>query len=237
MGYLMKRLKTTILAATLLLSTTSVQAGFVHTDWKANGDQKATLHEETGIEWLKLDSTVGLSINQTESLLATTYDGWRLPTGDEVELMISDMLAPLFFDGGQTSYDSGSQYDVYGSIWLQWMSIAINGSGHHFSHGFYFDETTLLSGVEQTYTNSRTGIYHNWVMSASTDRDTALERVSVFLVSDGGTTLSSQLDPSINANNINAPVADVSTAPTTLGLMGLALLGFTVRRRSTATLK
>jgi hypothetical protein len=43
------KLKTTLIAATLLLSITSAQAALVESDWKSTGDALATLDTETGI--------------------------------------------------------------------------------------------------------------------------------------------------------------------------------------------
>jgi hypothetical protein len=76
-----------VLFAALSVSA-SVNAGFTHVDWKVVGDSKATLHQETGLEWLKLPNTNKKSINEVMSELATTYAGWRMPTNTEVEVMI-----------------------------------------------------------------------------------------------------------------------------------------------------
>jgi hypothetical protein len=70
----------------------------------------------------------------------------------------------------------------------------------------------------------------------SNDYNFSRSTAGVYLVSDGGTTLNSQLDPSLNINNDNAPINDVY-APSLLGLMSLGLLGFSARRRSSNTSK
>ena len=54
------------------------QADLVATDWKTSGDALATLHEETGIEWLKLYNTLDNSI---EEALSQTGEGALLMLG------------------------------------------------------------------------------------------------------------------------------------------------------------
>lgn len=56
------------------------EASFIKTDWQVAGDRKAVLDSTTGIEWLNLTQTNGLSVNQVISQLDTTFKGWRLPT-------------------------------------------------------------------------------------------------------------------------------------------------------------
>lgn len=62
----------------------------------------------------------------------------------------------------------------------------------------------------------------------------------VYLVSDGGTTLSSISNPNLNINNPNAPVNQVPDAPADVpvnagfGLLGLALMALGLRRRKSA---
>jgi hypothetical protein len=65
------KLKTTFIAVALLLSATSTQAALVETDWTNTGDALATLDTDTGIEWLDLTQTLGMSINQAEGLIAS----------------------------------------------------------------------------------------------------------------------------------------------------------------------
>ena len=71
----------------MLFITSTAQAGFLETDWLVTGDSKATLHEETGIEWLKLTETTGLSVNQViaQTDVGGKYAGWRIPTAQDID--------------------------------------------------------------------------------------------------------------------------------------------------------
>lgn len=58
---------------------------------------------------------------------------------------------------------------------------------------------------------------------------------SIYMVSDGWTTLSSINDPSLNINNANAPVNNATSvpAPATALILATGLFGFSARRRKT----
>jgi hypothetical protein len=236
------KFKNTLIAATLLLSITSAQAAFVQTDWSTTGDALATLHEETGLEWLNLSETNNMSINGVQALLDTTYSGWRLPTRSEVSTMMNDVFSEVTIS--EERFSQQVYYPVYnpsiGSDHLFFQTI-----GHDASRairGLYInDQYGQRESETSTYTVLFAGMYY-----LTTSRATALNinansptsiagedyftgQYGVYLVSDGGTTLSSQLDPSININNAAAPINDVS-APALLGLMGLGLFGFAARR-------
>jgi MYXO-CTERM domain-containing protein len=229
------KFKNTLIAATLLLSITSAQAALVHTDWKTAGDQQATLSEETGLEWLKMQNTANMSINQIKSQLDTTYAGWRLPTNEEVGDLVTAHFSTMTLSASRTS--SGEETSVaQGNSWLTFMSATYTSASVGTSYGLHTDGSnsgSLTGGY--TYTDPISTHVYNDDRNPGYTLDYAHVYYGVYLVSDGGTTLSSQLDPSINANNANAPVSDVS-APALLGLMGLGLFGFAARRRSSTTL-
>jgi hypothetical protein len=222
-------LKKLALSATLILSTSFANAGFVNTDWKVDGDAEATLHQESGIEWLKLNHTAGMSIDNVVSQLDTTYEGWRLPTKMEVTELISDLLSPHTFNDAARTYDS-TDYLGYPGWWISKMGLTRRTPGS-FSSSFGMhmdgDGGVVITGAQKSETNSYARIYHNqnFGISGTTYRTVAY---SVFLVSDGGTTLSSQSDPAINANNASAPINDVPVA--LAGLLSFIGL-FAARRR------
>lgn len=88
-----------VIALTLAFLSFPSLAAFQHADWLADGDKKATLDTESGLTWLKLGNTVGKSILTVESLLSSTYKGWRLPTASEVEQMMNNFFTYSFNDG------------------------------------------------------------------------------------------------------------------------------------------
>jgi hypothetical protein len=221
------KLKNTLVAATLSLFITSAHAGFVHTDWKAEGDNAATLHEDTGIEWLKLTNTFMMSIEQVSS--NAEFDGWRLPTPTEVNTLMNSILG-LDFVVGEKTYrapTSGNKQAWAGPAWNPLLGAIRDGN--YYSTGAHLDGNDELTSTGVVYQSSfgNSTIIHDY--EPYPDGKERHYR-GVFLVSDGGTTLSSRQNPNINANNANSPVANVS-APALLGLMSLGLFGFAVRRR------
>ena len=65
-------------------------AELIETDWKAGGDALATLHEETGLEWLDLTQTDGMSIDQVAAQTGEggSFEGWRIATFDEIDTFV-----------------------------------------------------------------------------------------------------------------------------------------------------
>jgi hypothetical protein len=241
MEYVMNRLKAIIVAATMLLSTTSVQAGFVESDWKNPGDALATLDTDTGIEWLDLTQTNRMSINQVESLTGagSTFDGWRLPSRAEVTQMMVNAFPSI-----ASKVQGSGKFSVTNSTTLSESNEFQNvfgkkyASPYQWSFGFFKNDSgegssVLRSGAVNIRTSGSSPIQSNASTLESYADNSAYH--GVYLVSDGGTTQSSQLDPSINSNNVNYVAANVS-APALLSLMGLGLFGFAARRRSSTTL-
>jgi len=221
-----------LLVATAFFSV-NVNAGLIHTDWKVDGDKRATLVEETGVEWLKLNNTAGLSINQV--LSSGNYEGWRLPTVDELDNFITTFFAPLVFSDNNTYYPSSSAYRPYNLAWNSWMGIVHADANYYRSYGYHVNENGLAvySGVSLSrFNTSLANIFVGTGTPSTLDISSAYN--GVFLVSDGGTTLSSLNDPSLNANNANAPinnpVVDVSE-PAGLGVLAAGLLGVMFARR------
>lgn len=100
-----------ILMMVVLLSSASAQADFIETDWNNTGDALATLDTETGIEWLDLTQTKGMSINRAEGLTGAggIYEGWRLPTRNEVtQMMVSAFPSEAFKVQGSGGWYSNS---------------------------------------------------------------------------------------------------------------------------------
>jgi hypothetical protein len=106
--------------------------------------------------------------------------------------------------------------------------------GYSRSYGMFINDNKALGGGDILYYGvvARTDNKGNLITNLSVkDENTLLFDAGVFLVSDGGTTLSSIENPSLNINNANAPINQVPL-PTTLGLLGLAVSGMSFRRRS-----
>lgn len=104
----MQFLKKFFLAAAISTTAVSAQAGAVFGDWKVSGDNNAILHEEAGIEWLRLNETDGMSVNYVLSQTGAggEFAGWRMPTADEVSTFIGSFYP---------DYDTSQEYRRYSS--------------------------------------------------------------------------------------------------------------------------
>jgi hypothetical protein len=216
-----KTLPLIVLLAGLFCST--AHAGFISTDWKNSGDKLATLHEETGTEWLDLTQTDGLSINYVMSQLGAggLYEGWRLPTANEVHAMMSSILSDYSSYFRQNVYTTDHVYlsptnGASAQVLNFWAlfgrtQIQFNDVGGAF--GMYTDGGRTLLAGPQNGRNEGTGrdrIIYNYILPNTSYSHNAY---GVFLVSDGGVSLSSKLDPSININNPNSPAAQTPDEP------------------------
>jgi len=235
-----KNIKLAVCGLSLILSS-QVHAGFVKTDWLSDGDNLALLHEETGIEWLSLGVTDYMSINQVKGLLDTTFAGWRLPTYNEVNYAIGTFWG-LDFEAlnNQTFYPSSAAGESLAMSFESVFGQTARYSGSTFSFGLYESDTeenvALMSGSRYTHVSGYNTIVYD--DNPSGTHDGFHEYYGVYLVSDGGTTLSSLNDPSLNINNpnapINNPVSEVSE-PAAATLIGLGLLSLFIRRKTKKT--
>lgn len=221
--------KTTLAAllAALSLYAPSSFAALQYSDWKVAGDQQALVDTETGIEWLRLPNTKGMSMYQVKQLLATQFSGWRLPTAAEVEQMM-DNYYPYTFNVGQTVY----QWTTNDPLVKQWVTLfgptsyfLNSGAETAHSYGMYYgnpDPYNLhiqMSGAtfQDSWTAKnvhtyRSNIYEDYSSVDYREMYTSTT-IGVFLVSDGGVTYSSLQNPTLNAMNPNAPVNNPVTPP------------------------
>lgn len=240
---LTKYLLPTALAATLLFSMNAT-AGFVETDWQVIGDKKATLHQETGLEWLDLSVTGGKTINEVKAMLTTSLIGWRLPTFNEIK-QLAAALAPV---KQSPEYHYGTGAGVYAN---EFKMLGANIPNYYYgiyekdndSYGLSLYTTAspaanTLTSDAYFYLGYRLKDHSGAYRGGSTGLDVYRVYEGVYLVSDGGTTLSSISNPTLNANNPNAPINNTPvaavSAPAVFGGMALslmALFGRNKRRR------
>lgn len=236
-------LKLLFVSAIILVSSVS-HAAFVLGDVREEGDELSVLDTKTGIEWLNINETMGLSIDQVASELDSTYLGWRFPSVEEVD----SIMAEIYGQTGRTIYENTSSLNYFntmaryfgfnqrGTI-LEAKAMYYNGDYGESSYG---SSEFLWSGfTASTINNKRTIIRHRNLLVES---DVGSIGVGVFLVSDGGVTLSSIANPEINSNNANAPinggtipggnVSDVSSPTGPLSMMVcLALITMRLKRK------
>lgn len=213
----MNNLNKIVLASILALSSVSSNAEFIKGDWKNAGDNLSVVDSESGIEWLNLNQTIGMSIGTAQGLLDTTFAGWRLPSQDEVATMMTN-ISGFDFSGEayKTWYGHTSLYENVAREMTLALGATKISSEKTFSAGLSLSNDgssalkneALYDHVSTTY--GQLNINRNPIPVSY-----ASSYMGVYLVSDGGTTLSSLADPSINANNPNSSVP----LPATLGLL------------------
>lgn len=203
------KLFASIAIATVFMSA-QAQAAFTTTNWKSNGDGFATLDQSTGLEWLDISRTAFWTPGQVLSAMNTggSLAGWRLPTPSEVTTMMNNWFAQSWSGFGITHYSGypSSVINFYNTFGVT-RAIGESSNGHRWGVGFYFNGTTM----------SGAGVYHRnswgdqsgqaWVNDPTsyTAASGAMDGAGMFLVSDGGLTLSSKNDPSLNVANPNSP--------------------------------
>ncbi|MCB5226492.1 DUF1566 domain-containing protein [Alishewanella sp. 16-MA] len=218
-------LKKLLVIATLVTGLISGQASaaFVATDWKSIGDGLATLDTQTGLEWLDLTETGGKSINEVKALLDTVYAGWRLPTHDEIKTLAVSLfptIEPRKDVFSNATVSSTAEQRATHSMFGQ------NVTGHTYG---YYEVSGSTYGFSSRQVNGA-AVWFSYHYATNLDKKRNYE--GIYLVSDGGTTLSSINDPTININNPNAPInmADVS-APAGLAAAGVLILMMGARRK------
>ena len=213
----MKRLLT---AALLTLSFAS-HAELVSTDWKTEGDALATLDTETGIEWIDLSETDGMSINTVLSMTSAggKFEGWRLPTEDEVLTLFDAAFTGTFVTGPNTSAPKFKEQILAFHELFGYTSYNIDRA-----YGLYEQDNgnVVLMGVR----NNETVFFKHSESPYSADFSKSM--YGVFLVSDGGDTISSINNPALNMMNANSPY-NVPLAGS--GALALLALGAGVRRK------
>jgi hypothetical protein len=200
-----------ILALSALVFSLNANADFVQSDWLTENDNRATLHEETGLEWLKIDNTGGYSINDVTS--DADFAGWRIPTSSEVQTIMSAVFTSINFDEpNKTMHTNGTAAEV--DKWFEVMGLGIetdiSNEPNKITYGYHWDGSqsdVVFSGL-RSYSN--TYVFDNYA-SSNYNADRSHAFWGVFLVSDGGTTLISQGgNASASAPSSDVPILFIS---------------------------
>lgn len=211
----MKRILT---AAALVALSFASHAELVSTDWKTAGDELATLDTETGIEWMDLSETDGLSINTVLSMTSAggKFEGWRLPTEDEVLTLFDAAFTGTFVTGSNTSAPKFKEQILAFHELFGYTSYNIDRA-----YGLYEqdDGDVVMIGVRNNET-----VYFNF-SEARYSTSFSHDVLGVLLVSDGGDTISSIDDPSLNIMNPNSPYNVPIAGSGALALLALGAVG------------
>lgn len=241
-------LKQTLLAASLLLSASS-HAALSQADWTTEGDSKALIDTRTGFEWLDLTVTDGMSISSvlSETTSGGLFEGWRLPTITEVLGLLQTAFNREF--STNQILDVPTAYGVLDNEFSR--AIGVNhttgktSSYTNYALGMVMDPSGVVRYAGTS--NVRYGMMKIYagISVASGSADTVAPEYGVFLVSDGGQTITSMRDPNLLINNPNAPINQVPTEPgveppqvpadvPAVGLFALPFFALLFRRKSTS---
>jgi len=244
-------MKKVIVATALLLTVNAASAGLIRVDLSSAGSQGVTLDTDTGIEWLGLSNTLGMSMNEA----LTAFSGWRVATQFEVGTVINKVLAGEAYENffgsalqsGYGQIDYGSSRNSYYVQFTNKMHSVFQGGNTapasdgrflRVADGLHINDVTgglIRSGTTIASNRYYQRIYFNRGLGISLPDIMDYKRAdaSVFLVSDGGRSFASLQDPTINANNANAPInnATAVSEPGALALLGLGLMGLAVSRK------
>jgi hypothetical protein len=219
----------TVSLLAIILTSSIAQAGFVDADWLAEGDKKILLHENTGLQWLKLANTRGQSINSVVAGMSTNYANWRLPTNDEITAVMQSMWSPV--GGTDLQYHlrtNRANGDARGMLqFTRTFGTGSTAAATH--HGLYTDE----DGIVRRFGGYINGADTRYVISYALENQSTYSESSVltklggvFLVSDGN----AEYTPSDGngtgggdqpVNNVMAPFAG-GVLLLMLGISGLA---------------
>ena len=211
----MNKFKKLLLITSIALASMGANAELISTDWKTTGDNLVTLDTETGIEWLDLTQTIGMSINEVEGLLNSTFEGWRLPTVSEV----TQMMMTAFSSQVEAVQATGSWSVTSASVdneadnFMALFGTTYASGTYDYSLGLIKNDvvdathSALTSGSMDRASDDYLILFSN--SNTSSDLDYASELSGVFLVSDG-----SETPPQ------NVPVSAA------FSLLGLGLIGF-----------
>lgn len=239
--------KSVILSAFILaagLVSAQANAALMQTDWKLAGDGLSSIDTESGIEWIDITLTRSYSINTILPELAAggKFYGWRLPTEAEVKSLVTNAFGnhvldiPTLMDGHLT--DIGFTISD-----VQHFTRTIGGGAYgtvgYLYGGAYFKRDDGKQGVSGFIVHNKTGTYGRYSnpSTATTSNIVPSSYHGVYLVSDGGLTLSSKNNPTLNIKNPNSPInqnpevsADVPVHAG-FGVLGLLLMLFGLRRQ------
>jgi hypothetical protein len=151
--------KTKILAiatTAVMLFSASANAEFILMDWEEEGDQQIAYDDATEMEWLTLSNTLGMSLNEVLSETADggLFDGWRLPTADEVQTMMENIYPDAAISDTNTTiiaesstYTGGEDFNVdERDAWENALGFryytAYNGSDRYWAgYGLYLNDS------------------------------------------------------------------------------------------------
>jgi len=195
-----------------------IRANFSSTD--GTFTSLTNIDADTGLEWMQVRSTLGLSFNEVTAMLDTTLLGWRTPTNEEVELFFTNNFKNINITGNTSRYaytSYGRATQGYKDSSRQFVPVYGMNFSRHDSTGFalYKDEDNILRRIGASESGSFYFNIHGLEDTRSFDDDYKNVAYGVLLVSD----------------SLQVTVPE----PATLFPFGLALMFMVLRKFKTAS--
>jgi hypothetical protein len=212
----MNFLKLTLLSLTFLCSI--AQASLVQWDAFTLDDGKAVKDQSTGLVWLDLDLTAGLTYKQA----ASSFAGWEYATSTMVESLLEGIFTNINFSGPlglvyQFEQNCANTSSCYQTAKL-WQSLfgSITGSQYYqqYSYGLYADVDNIIRMGGAYVNGSGSANRYGSEFSSTFLNDLAAPLYGSFLVK------SDSIAKTITLSNL--PVIQAS-APSSFALLCLVL--------------
>lgn len=191
----MNFLKIALCAFTLSISAVS-HAELVSSDHAVYGSNKITTDTTTGLKWLGLDVTQGMSVNEAKEFITQSGGAWRLPTENEVihymqELVKHDTLS-FEVNRNQPQPISTSDNSIMKANMAK-IGITFQNGNDIYSFGWHVtmidgQEAVLSSGFQGRFTTGNTHYFGNLgtYQPSMVDADLKMSEAGVFLVAVEG---------------------------------------------------
>jgi hypothetical protein len=210
----------TCVAALIAVSAQGASAAFL-TSSSAFGSNSLVTDTLSGLTWLNLDVTQGMSFNAVSQGLATDplYADFRVATRGEVDALFGD--GGFYVNSGVIG-DTNPTRLASGAAFASAFNGVMQSNGTEFFQGYLGDALSPIDPAHGVFSLWRAGVGFN---PAST--------TVAFAFDDGTGPVSSQSDPGTGTWLVAKSTVSPVPEPATYALMlaGLAVVGAAVRRR------
>ena len=191
--------KKVLLVGAIVLASAGANAELVNSDWSTSGDGSSVYDDVSGLTWLDLTVTEGMSYSDAGDVIGVRYATWT-----ELDTMVNSYF-------GHQLNNIGDPTEVNISLVANWMNL--------------FGSTTQDGLQSNGYITRDNGTISDFQILNVTDYAHIWQANDDMFVS-GTTPFATYLIVEPSGSNTNEPL------PASLGLLTLAMIGFSARRKS-----